>query len=66
MTAGEQLADRGFLTPEAAMWAPNILIGVLGLVGLRVASRKTGSTRGGDLSDLVDLLFGWLRRRKAA
>jgi lipopolysaccharide export system permease protein len=66
MTAGEQLADRGFLTPAAAMWAPNILIGVLGLIGLRVASRKTGSTRGGDLSDLVDLLFGWLRRRKPA
>ena len=65
MTAGEQLADRGFLTPAAAMWAPNVLIGVLGLTGLWVASKTTGSTRGGDLSDLGDLLFGWLRPRKA-
>jgi hypothetical protein len=65
MTAGEQLADRGFLTPALAMWAPNILIGVLGLIGLWAASKTTGSTRGGDLSDLRDLLFGWLRRRKA-
>jgi lipopolysaccharide export system permease protein len=67
MTAGEQLADRGYLTPAAAMWAPNLLIGVLGLAGLMVASRTTGSTRGGDLADLRDLLFGWiLRRRKPA
>jgi lipopolysaccharide export system permease protein len=65
MTAGEQLADRGFLTPALAMWAPNALIGILGLIGLWVASKTTGSTRGGDLSDLGDLLFGWLRRRKA-
>ncbi len=63
MTAGEQLADRGYLTPAAAMWAPNLLIGVLGLAGLWAASRTTGSTRGGDLDDLRDLLFGWIRRR---
>lgn len=63
MTAGEQLADRGYLTPAAAMWAPNLLIGVLGLAGLWAASRTTGSTRGGDLADLRDFLFGWIRRR---
>lgn len=62
MTGGEQLADRGYLTPAAAMWAPNVLIGVLGLLGLWAASRSTGTTRGGDLADLIDLLFGWLRR----
>jgi len=66
MTAGEQLADRGYLTPAAAMWAPNLLIGILGLAGLYAASRSTGSTRGGDLADLRDLLFGWLRRRRRA
>ncbi|HEX9892651.1 MAG TPA: LptF/LptG family permease [Gemmatimonadales bacterium] len=66
MTAGEQLADRGFLTPAAAMWAPNVLIGALGLLGLRAASRTTGTTRGGDLADLIDLMFGWLRRRRRA
>jgi lipopolysaccharide export LptBFGC system permease protein LptF len=66
MTAGEQLADRGYLTPAAAMWAPNLLIGVLGLAGLYAASRTTGSTRGGDMADLRDLLFGWLRRRRRA
>jgi lipopolysaccharide export system permease protein len=66
MTGGEQLADRGYLTPEAAMWAPNLLIGVLGILGLWAASRNTGSTRGGDMADLRDMLFGWLVRRKRA
>jgi lipopolysaccharide export system permease protein len=66
MTAGEQLADRGYLTPAAAMWAPNLLIGVLGILGLWAASRNTGSTRGGDMADLRDMLFGWLRRRRRA
>ncbi|HSR15368.1 MAG TPA: LptF/LptG family permease, partial [Gemmatimonadales bacterium] len=64
MTAGEQLADRGFLAPAAGMWAPNVLIGALGLLGLRAASRATGTARGGDLADLVDVLFGWLRRKR--
>jgi lipopolysaccharide export system permease protein len=65
MTGGEQLADRGYLPPAIAMWAPNILIGVIGLVGLRAASRTAGTTRGGDLADLKDVLFGWLRRGRA-
>jgi len=66
MTAGEQLADRGYLTPAAAMWAPNLIIGVLGLLGLRAASRTMGTTRGGDLADLKDMLLGWLPRRRRA
>ena len=66
MTAGEQLADRGYFTPAAAMWAPNLLIGVIGILGLWAASRTTGSTRGGDLADLRDLLFGWIRRKRPA
>jgi lipopolysaccharide export system permease protein len=65
MTGGEQLADRGYLPPAVGMWAPNILIGVVGLLGLRVASRTAGTTRGGDLADLRDVLFGWLRRERA-
>ncbi len=64
MTAGEQLADRGFLAPAAGMWAPNILIGAIGLLGLRAASRATGTARGGDLAELGDVLFGWLRRKQ--
>lgn len=63
MTSGEQLADRGYVSPAVAMWTPNVLIGLIGLIGLRAASRTAGTTRGGDLADLAEVLFGWLRPR---
>lgn len=66
LTAGESFADRGDLSPAMAMWAPNILIFVAGAIGLVRVSRWGGSTRGGDLADFVDTVFGWLRRRRAA
>lgn len=66
LTAGESLADRDLTSPAVAMWFPNIILAVVGLIGLRVVSQESGSTRGGDLADLKDLLFGWLRRRKRA
>ena len=48
LTAGESLADRGHVTPWAAMWTPNIVLTVLGILGLLRVSRESGSTRGGD------------------
>ena len=64
LTAGENLADRGSISPALAMWFPNAIVLVAGLLGLIRVNREFGSTRGGDLADLGDLLFGWLRRRK--
>ena len=61
LTAGEGLADRHYITPVMAMWFPNVLLSVGGLAGLRVVSRESGSTRGGDLDDLRDMVLGWLR-----
>lgn len=65
MTAGEGLADRNLTTAGMAMWFPNLILAVAGLAGIRVISRESGSTRGGDLADLAELLFGWLKRRRA-
>ena len=65
LTAGEALADRGYLPPWISMWAPNILLSVLGLVGLLVVSREMGSTRGGDVQEILDWLAEkWSRLRK--
>jgi lipopolysaccharide export system permease protein len=66
LTAGEQLADQGYMSPALAMWFPNGVVFIAGLLGLLRVNKEFGSTRGGDLSDLADLLFGWLRRRKRA
>ena len=54
LTAGESLADRGILSPAVAMWWPNIVLLSVGLIGLVGVNQETGSTRGGDLGDLLD------------
>ena len=64
LTAGEGLADRNFTTPIVAMWFPNVILAVVGLTGLAAVRRESGSTRGGDLADLKELIFGWMRLRR--
>ncbi len=64
LTGGEQLADRGYVSPALAMWLPNGLVLVAGILGLIRVNREFGSTRGGDLGDLADLLIGRFRRRR--
>jgi lipopolysaccharide export system permease protein len=62
LTAGESLADRGLIRPWEAMWAPNIVLTVLGLIGLIRVSRESGSTRGGDFQEITDGIRHLLRR----
>jgi lipopolysaccharide export system permease protein len=69
LTAGESLADRGLVSPWEAMWAPNIFLTVIGVIGLVHVSRESGSTRGGDFQEILDgvrHLFRRLRRRGPA
>ena len=58
---------RGHIEPWLAMWLPNIVLTVLGLIGLIRVSRESGSTRGGDFQEVVDgvrHLFRGLRRAR--
>jgi lipopolysaccharide export system permease protein len=65
LTAGESLADRGHVSPWAAMWTPNIILTVLGVLGLIKVSRESGSTRGGDFQEVLDgLRHLWRRIRQ--
>jgi len=67
MVGGESLADRNFVSPALAMWFPNILVVVAGLIGLYRVRREFGSTRGGDLSELAESIKSLFRfRRRAA
>jgi lipopolysaccharide export system permease protein len=66
LTAGEQLADRGVISAPLAMWLPNMIVLAAGILGLVRVNREFGSTRGGDLRDLGELLLGRFRRRPAA
>ncbi|HJS48203.1 MAG TPA: LptF/LptG family permease [Gemmatimonadales bacterium] len=53
LPAGEALADSGRIHPAIPMWAPNFLYAALGLAGLWLVNRESGSTRGGDLAELA-------------
>ncbi|NOT09734.1 MAG: LptF/LptG family permease [Gemmatimonadales bacterium] len=64
LTAGESLADRGIVSAWFAMWLPNVVVLLAGVVGLIRVNREFGSTRGGDLGDLAELFLGWLRRKR--
>ena len=66
LTAGESLADRGLVAPWVAMWAPNIVLTVLGILGLVRVSRESGTTRGGDFQEILDGVRHLLRRIRAA
>jgi len=66
LIAGEGLGNNNIVDPWVAMWAPNIIFGTLGIFGLYRVSRESGSTRGGDLSELWDSIASRFRRRKAA
>jgi lipopolysaccharide export system permease protein len=62
LTAGEALSDRGLVSPALSMWGPNLLFTALGLIGLGLVNRESGSTRGGDLHELAEGLRRRLRR----
>jgi hypothetical protein len=62
LTAGESLADRGHVAPWTAMWTPNIILTVLGILGLLRVSRESGSTRGGDFQEVLDGIRHFWRR----
>ena len=69
LTAGESLADRGHVSPWVAMWTPNIILTILGLIGLYRVRRESGSTRGGDFQEVLDAiqhLWRRLRQRRPA
>ncbi|MBC8124350.1 MAG: LptF/LptG family permease [Candidatus Kapabacteria bacterium] len=54
LIGGEKLADRNILSPEIAMWAGNILIGVIGIVVAFKVNYETTPIKG---------LILWTRRR---
>jgi hypothetical protein len=44
------------------MWTPNIVLTVLGILGIIRVSRESGSTRGGDFQEVLDALRHLWRR----
>lgn len=53
LIGGEDLADRGLLTPFWAMWTPNLICLVIGLWLVRGMGHSTSSMRGGGWDELM-------------
>jgi lipopolysaccharide export system permease protein len=63
LIGGEELADRGILSPFWAMWATNVLFTAVGLVLLVRMGKEGATARGGDMGELVDQLRAWVARQ---
>jgi lipopolysaccharide export system permease protein len=78
LIAGQSLAENGTLSPFWSMWMANILFTMVGLVLLARMGKESGSSRGGDMREMLDMLRAWFagmlrrvglkadRRRRAA
>jgi len=67
LTAVEALSDRGLLSPALSMWLPNIIMTVVGILGLILVNRQPGLNRGGDFRELLDgIRFALRWRRRSA
>ena len=64
LIAGEALADRAILTPFWAMWAANILFTAVAILLFSRMNRASATSRGGDLSEIMDSLKGLLSRSR--
>ncbi|HWA41235.1 MAG TPA: LptF/LptG family permease, partial [Gemmatimonadales bacterium] len=62
LIAGESLGKRGVVPPAVAIWSTNVVLALLGLWGLKRVSRESGSTRGGDMGELLGALAAAVRR----
>jgi lipopolysaccharide export system permease protein len=62
LIGGEELADRGILSPFWAMWATNVLFTIVGLFLLVRMGKEGATARGGDLGEMVEQLRAWLAR----
>lgn len=61
LIGGEKVADRGIINPAAAMWAPNVIFGVMSIILLRSAAKEQ-SVFGWTLVSAIKTIF----RRNAA
>ncbi len=52
LIGGESLADRGVASPALAMWIPNVVFTLLGVILVGRMGREASTTRGGGWEDL--------------
>lgn len=66
LLGGEALADRALVDPGIAMWATNLLLGVVGVILTARLGSEGSTSRGSETSEWWGRLMERFRRRKAA
>ncbi len=59
LIGGENIADKGIVSPQVAMYGPVVVFGVLGLGAVALANREMGTARS---SGVLEWLFEAIRR----
>jgi lipopolysaccharide export system permease protein len=59
LIAGQSLAENGTLSPFWSMWLANIVFTIVGLFLLSRMGKESGSSRGGDMREMLDMLRSW-------
>jgi lipopolysaccharide export system permease protein len=65
LIAGESLARRGMLPPVVSMWIANVVFGLIALLLLARLGMESGSSRSGDLREVLDTIRYKLKRKPA-
>ena len=65
LIAGEPLGDSGKVPPAIAMWATNVLIGLVAVILAWRMGRAGATARGGDLSERWERFIPARWRRRA-
>ncbi len=63
LIGGENLADEGVVSPFWAMWAPDLVFLVLGILLVARMGRAGGANRGGGLDEALFAVGDFIRRR---
>jgi len=68
LIGGESLAGRGFVRPWVAMWIVNVLMTVVGILGMATVGRETSTARNSAWDGIMQALrdFGWRRGKVRA
>jgi lipopolysaccharide export system permease protein len=68
LIGGENLADVGFISPAAAMYAPLVIFTLLGIAAVASANREMGTSRTSGIlqafGEMIQSLVGRLRRQR--
>jgi lipopolysaccharide export system permease protein len=65
LIGGEELGNRLIVSPFFAMWTPNVIFGIAGLLGLWLIRKPGNAPHGGDWSDIIEGVRRVIRWRSA-